>query len=63
MSTENKELWCLHQDREYSISYGMIWFDRFVPKGQSFPDPNSAQFWKSGTFGLITVNVAPTEKD
>jgi hypothetical protein len=61
VATEDAELWC--RDQGYSISYGMIWFDSFMPKGQSFPDPNSPQFWKSGTFGLTTVNFAPTEKD
>jgi hypothetical protein len=59
VESRDSDVWW--RDQGYSIEYGVIWFDSFMPPGKAFPDVNSSEFWTSGTFGIKTVNPAKAE--
>ena len=53
VNCQDKDVWW--RDQGYSIPFGVIWFDAFMPPGKQWP-ADSSRAWTAGTFGIETVN-------
>lgn len=58
LSCRDSDVWG-RLDDGYSVGLGIVWMDARMPRGQHFPSIDSPDFWKAGTFKIITVNGAP----
>jgi hypothetical protein len=58
LGCRDTDVW-VRPDEGYSVGRGIVWMDARMPRGQHFPSIDSADFWKAGTFKIITVNGAP----
>jgi hypothetical protein len=58
LGCRDTDVW-VRPDDGYSVGRGIVWMDARMPRGQHFPSIDSPDFWKAGTFKIITVNGAP----